>query len=326
MPLQRHTSNVSPDERSSREALWRKRLAIETRFVRHHPEFRADEPMKEWRSVVLIRTALRLVGLWNLGVRNAKRIELRRLTLTFDSLPEAFDGFRILHLSDFHFFRPTGIPDTLYDVVRGLDVDVCALTGDFRFSRRAPQAYAIDGLKRLTECVRPRHGFYAVLGNNDTSALVEPYRAMGISVLMNEPAKIERGGQGVWIAGVDDPHEFRCANLDQAVEDIPEGAFTILLAHSPDLVFDAAASGIDVYLCGHTHGGQICLPWFGAIHLNSNAPREYGSGRWRRDAMYGYTTTGVGASTLPIRFFCPPEAVVIELRRGPVEGASETVS
>jgi predicted MPP superfamily phosphohydrolase len=79
---------------------------------------------------------------------------------------------------------------------------------------------------------------------------------------------------------------------------------------------------MDLYLCGHTHGGQICLPWIGPPFLNARCRREYGSGEWRHNAMQGYTNRGIGTSTLPVRYNCPPEAAVITLRRkcGPPHG------
>jgi hypothetical protein len=84
--------------------------------------------------------------------------------------------------------------------------------------------------------------------------------------------------------------------------------------HTPELVDEAAAAGVDLYLCGHTHGGQICLPWIGPIIVNANCPRRYARGLWRHRHMQGYTSPGVGTSGVPVRFFCPPEIGVIELR------------
>ena len=90
----------------------------------------------------------------------------------------------------------------------------------------------------------------------------------------------------------------------------------MLLAHTPEIYGEAADAGIQLYLTGHTHAGQICLPWIGPLTLKAACPRAYTSGYWRHRAMQGYTTAGAGCSVLPVRFGCPPEIVVFELGRG----------
>jgi hypothetical protein len=84
--------------------------------------------------------------------------------------------------------------------------------------------------------------------------------------------------------------------------------------HTPEIIEAAALYGIDLYLCGHTHGGQICLPWIGPIIVNANCPRRFTQGVWRYKQVQGYTSAGVGTSGVPVRFFCPPEIALIELR------------
>ena len=124
---------------------------------------------------------------------------------------------------------------------------------------------------------------------------------------------IVRGGTRRWIIGVDDPHHYGCDDLDGALEAVPANAFKVVLAHSPEMFDQAAAAGIHLYLCGHTHAGQIRLPWIGAPLLNADCPRAYAHGQWQHGAMLGYTSAGVGCSLLPVRYNCPPEIVLIEL-------------
>ena len=124
----------------------------------------------------------------------------------------------------------------------------------------------------------------------------------------------------MWIAGVDDPHYYGCDDLPGALSDVPKDAFKVLLAHSPEMYREADAAGIHLYLCGHTHAGQIRLPkpfrdaW-AAPFQNADCPREYTHGAWSHGALQGYTSAGVGTSLLPVRYNCPPEIIVIELRR-----------
>jgi len=117
------------------------------------------------------------------------------------------------------------------------------------------------------------------------------------------------------VAGVDDPHYFGCDNLPEALREVPRDAFKLLLAHTPEMYEEAAAAGMDLYLSGHTHAGQIRLPAIGALTTLADCPRRMAFGHWRHRRMHGYTTSGVGCSLLPVRFNCPPEAVVIELTR-----------
>jgi predicted MPP superfamily phosphohydrolase len=161
-----------------------------------------------------------------------------------------------------------------------------------------------------------RYGAAGVLGNNDTSDLIEPLRRMGVRMLINEAFELRLGQDRLWIAGVDDPRDFRCDNLDEAVKSIPAGSFTVLLAHSPECIPDAARHGIALYLCGHTHGGQICLPSGSPLFANCSCPRRYTRGAWSLDALQGYTTTGAGTTAAPVRYNCPAEVAIIELRRG----------
>src|SRR4029079_2861599 len=101
-------------------------------------------------------------------------------------------------------------------------------------------------------------------------------------------------------------------DLDAALSGVPEDACKVLLVHSPEVIARAAERGVDLYLCGHTHGGQVCLPGLGPVVLNANCARRYARGTWRYGSMQGYTSSGLGTSCVPVRFFCPPEVAVIE--------------
>ena len=104
-------------------------------------------------------------------------------------------------------------------------------------------------------------------------------------------------------------------DLAQAFEGVPREAFVIFLAHSPEVYTEAAAKGADIYLCGHTHGGQIRLPGIGAVFTHSRAPRRISAGAWTHDGMLGYTSVGVGVSGIPVRFGTRGEVLRLTLRR-----------
>ena len=157
----------------------------------------------------------------------------------------------------------------------------------------------------------------AILGNHDTTAMAGELAEMGAAVLVNEAREIRRGGESIWIAGVDDPHYYGCEDLEGTLRGIPRGAFTVLLVHTPEMVEEAAEAGVNLYLCGHTHGGQIRLPLVGPVVVNTNCARKYAWGPWHHGAMRGYTTYGLGSSVVAARFRCPPEMGLIELRAAP---------
>ena len=134
-------------------------------------------------------------------------------------------------------------------------------------------------------------------------------------MLVNDAWPISEKGARIWIVGVDDPHYYRVDDAAHAFRTVPAQEFSIFLAHSPEAYRSAAAHGARLYLCGHTHGGQICLPGRGPLLTNSRAPRFTAAGTWRFREMIGYTSKGAGASGVPLRFNCPGEISLITLRQ-----------
>ncbi len=142
--------------------------------------------------------------------------------------------------------------------------------------------------------------------------------AGAMTVLLNEALALRRGDQALWLAGIDDPHYYRADNLEKTCERIPEDAVSVLLAHSPEIFRNAAHAGFDVMLCGHTHGGQVCLPGGVPLYTNARCPRALCAGAWRFGDLIGYTSAGSGVSVSDVRFNCPPEITVHRLtRKGP---------
>jgi predicted MPP superfamily phosphohydrolase len=137
---------------------------------------------------------------------------------------------------------------------------------------------------------------------------------MGVRMLVNEAAEIRLGRDSIWLPGIDDSFDYKVDDLPAALAQVPAEAFKILLAHTPDLYQDAEDRGVHLYLCGHTHGGQVRLPYFGALRSNARCSRRYTYGYWNYRQMHGYTSGGLGCSSLPLRLNCPPEVVLLTLR------------
>lgn len=260
----------------------------------------------------IIRTCLKLVGMHARAQRNATCIDVRHNEIVLSRLPAAFDGFTLLHLSDLHVDINDTIAGHIASAVRDLEYDICVMTGDYRARTAGPIEGTIDGMRRVVMVLRKP--IAAVLGNHDSVWMVPDFEAMGVQVLLNESLCIERGGDTLHIAGVDDPHYYQADNLDRAARLIDDEAVSILLSHTPEIYRHAAHAGFDVMLCGHTHGGQICLPGGIPITLDARLPRRYGRGAWRHGRMQGYTSVGAGTSILDVRINCPPEVTLHHLR------------
>jgi len=274
--------------------------------------------IENWYSIhALIRLTLRGLGLYRRGLRNATDIQIRRNEVVIPRLPEAFDGFTLLHLSDLHLDADPAYPTALIERLRHVDYDLCVITGDFRAKTHGPYDAALTALAT----VRPHlnRPIYAILGNHDSIRMAPGIEALGITLLLNESVRVERGGATIHLAGIDDPHYFQVDNFDKAAADIPAEATAILLSHSPEAYRHAAHAGFDLILSGHTHGGQICLPGGIALMTNAACPRRFCKGAWRYHAMQGYTSVGSGSSVVGVRFNCPPEITLHHLRTPPAQ-------
>lgn len=273
---------------------------------------------------ILIELGVRGSGLSARGRRNATTIALVERTVPIAALPGPFDGLRILHLSDLHLDLDAAILQAIIARVRPLDYDLCVLTGDYCASAIGPCEPALAALAQL----RPHlHGpVYAVLGNNDSVEMVPQIEALGIRLLINESLPIERDGERVFLAGIDDPNRYHTHNLEAATAAIPPDAPAILLAHAPEPYRAAASLGFALMLCGHTHGGQICLPGGFALIGHSRAPHRVRAGAWRWRQMQGYTSRGAGSSIIAARFNCPPEVTIHCLRRAAAHDCSRAES
>jgi predicted MPP superfamily phosphohydrolase len=257
---------------------------------------------------------LKRFGQWERGYANAANIVLREMDLFFPALPPAFDGFTVLHVSDPHFDGMPGLEDRIVDLVKGRSFDLCVLTGDYRTELHGPIRAVMDSLQRLCAGVNSREGFLGVLGNHDDCHMVAPMEAMGIRMLINESVVLSRGSERLRIVGTDDVHYFYTDQAVVALESARDD-FTIALVHSPELYDTAAQAGVALYLCGHTHGGQVRLPGGFAPLRHLRAGRHLYTGEWRHREMQGITNAGAGTSGIPVRFNTVGEVLALRLRR-----------
>jgi predicted MPP superfamily phosphohydrolase len=289
------------------------RLAKETRV--EAAKARGGLRVRLARSHVIdtvVPWALRLSGMLAKGSVNACRIEVRRNPIALRGLPDAFDGFTILHLTDLHADISVGAMRALPAAIEGLDYDICVITGDFRGKTFGPHRRAMELIADILRDIgKP---VYGVLGNHDPATILLDLEAMGVRMLMNEAEPLARDQDRLWIVGIDDPHFFKTNDLRAAMAAVPDGETAVLLSHSADGYRDAERAGVGAFLCGHTHGGQICLPRGIPIVTSGRTPRRLASGPWRHGNMIGYTSRGVGTSAVAARFNCLPEVTLHTLR------------
>ncbi len=270
--------------------------------------------IENWYSIhSVIRAVFKLTGLYWRGLANAARVQVRHNDVRLKRLPSAFNGFTMLHISDFHADINDGAMRRLEELLPGLNYDLCVLTGDYR---GATFGRFDASLARMRPVVaRIRQPIYGVLGNHDTIRMVPDLEAMGIRMLLNECEPITRGDTTIYLAGIDDAHYYRVDNIEKAASVIPHPSFSVLLSHTPEIYRQAAHAGFDLLLSGHTHGGQICLPGSIPLTLDSVLPRRFGAGAWTYYDMAGYTSTGVGSSIVTVRINCLPEITLHRLWR-----------
>lgn len=296
------------------------RIAIDEEFAKTGKSFRRHPDRERFEHEVIkpiLKSVLGVTGLYAAGVRNASRPVLREFTFIVENLPRAFDGYRLLHLADLHIDSVPGLAQSIAEALSGVQADLVLMTGDYRFETTGPCDAVWPGMQEILSALSPVDGIFGILGNHDSSEMAYPLEDMGVQLLINDAIRIRRGSDHIFLAGVDDTYDYRTHDLERALEFVPPESFQILMAHTPDLYREASEAGTDVYLCGHTHAGQVRLPLIGSVIQNSDAPRKYTHGHWRHRRMHGYTSAGLGCSMMPIRFNCPPEIVRIHLRRRP---------
>lgn len=261
-----------------------------------------------------VKAFLKIIGFYSIGKRNAEDIKINNLTLTFSDLPESFDGFRIVHLSDLHLENHKGLENKVISLLDNQFFDLCVFTGDYQPDLHGVCLNSVKSMNYLVKNIKSKFGHIGVLGNHDTCHMVDALEDSGLKMLINESVWIEKDNQKIQIIGTDDVHYYYSDECEKELKKAKDG-FTISLIHSPEIYDLAAESGVNLYLCGHTHGGQIALPGGFAPIRHLRTGKEFYKGVWQYKGMTGVTSCGVGTSGIPVRFNTRGEVIIIELKR-----------
>jgi len=218
---------------------------------------------------------------------------------------------RIVHFSDLHSDPRPRLEPRLPQTIAAEHPDIIVFTGD--------SINSADALPRLREClsaVAKIAPTFVVRGNWDTGywSGLDLFQGTGVRELNGDAVRLEPGGTPIWIAGL--AYDNWLA-LDKTIDKIPVGEFSVLLYHSPDLIQEVAKLQVDLYLAGHTHGGQVALPLFGALITFSQFGKRYEAGLYREESTSLYVNRGIGMEggfAPRVRFWSRPELTVIEIR------------
>jgi predicted MPP superfamily phosphohydrolase len=212
----------------------------------------------------------------------------------------------ILHLSDLHL-EPTLAKRDHWLAARlaELKPDMVALTGDIHQLDSLDQ----EPLRRMLGNVKPPLGTFACIGYDNGAVLAKALP--DVRVLQNQGLVIQNGPDQIGLCGL-----LQINGRNTAYEAIADAPFRIVINHTPDLADEAATKDADLYLCGHTHGGQVRIPFWGAIITNSDSGKKYEAGLYQTGKTRIYTSRGFGLEPKPapqVRFFCRPQITVIQI-------------
>ncbi len=246
------------------------------------------------------------------AIEEANSLTLESVEVKLPRLPKKLDGLRIIHLSDIHHSPFTGLDHIAraVKIANRLKPDMFVLTGDYV----SHETEYIEPVANVLGELRSEFGTHACLGNHDhwtdPAAVTHHFRRSGINMMINEGFRLEARGASLWIAGVDD-YMVGKTDVPASLRGSYPDEMKLLLAHNPIIFRQAVRQGIDLVLSGHTHGGQVKIRDTERAILRR---RKLTSGLHSRKQSQIYITRGIGTVVLPIRYQCPPEISLLELR------------
>ena len=280
----------------------------------------------QWKRLIILSACLAAVlsvAVWIVWGNTA--LELNTYTVLAEDLPEAFDGYRIAHISDLHNTQIGDNNEKLLETIRKAGPDIIAITGDLIDSRNTNIEIALhfaEEAMKIAPC-------YYVTGNHEARIpeyddLKSGLTGLGIVVLEDERLEIQRLGEKIAVIGVNDP-SFETNYLfgDAAAvlrlklqEYKNEDTYTVLLSHRPELLETYAQCGVDLVLSGHAHGGQVRIPFVGGLVApNQGLFPKYDAGMFIKENTTMIVSRGIGNSIIPIRVNNRPEVILIELSK-----------
>ena len=268
---------------------------------------------------ILLQAALSATVLYATGIEPF-RLGVTNIQVQTPKLPRG-KQLCLVQLSDLHVERITRRERALIKEVENLDADYLLLTGDYLSFSYVGEDRAVAAARQVLGALQARYGIYAIRGTHqvDPNALLPRlFAGMPIRWLRSEHVTLEHDGFTVTLAGASSTRvpEIDIPAVERALEGAPQSSYIVLLYHTPERMSEAIAGKTDLYLAGHTHGGQIRLPFYGAIVTASDAGKRYEMGRYEVKGTTLYVSRGIGMEgrgAPRARLFCPPEIVRIDI-------------
>jgi predicted MPP superfamily phosphohydrolase len=275
-------------------------------------------------KLTFILSVLLVIQIFFFFFFQTNNIKLKIQEIRDSHLAKITKGSKIIHLSDLHIKRYGSREKRLVKLLKSINADIIFITGDFISKNR--------GIKPCTDVINAFKGdsmVIGILGNSDhsygsesidTDLLVGELKRIGVVILINQSNKLTFKSDGdiktppLYIVGLDD-NFLNYDNIFRAGTNVPQDSTRILLAHSPHIIEKIDTKGINLVLSGHTHGGQIVIPFIGPVYTNDpcRAKKRYVSGLYEDDEYTKlYVNRGIGTSNVPIRMFCRPEITLIK--------------
>lgn len=292
---------------------------LRNRVLRSDDTWQSEPAKRTFAARLAVRLAPIYGAFYDWQMTRGQGVREIRQRLTLSHFPNDAAPLKIAFISDLHYGPTSGrtAARQAWKIARDSRPDVLILGGDFLYADEGGLPALLRELQRWKRDAPPG-GMYACLGNHDYEAgvdtLIMALEACGVRVLINENVELPSPWKGVYVAGLDD-HFHGDAQPQQTLENIPERACAILVAHSPDVCQHGEMRRCDLTLCGHTHGGQICLPNGEAPHLPSEWAQQYPWGLHRHSGNWLFVSRGVGTVFFPLRMFAPPDVAIFELAR-----------
>ena len=251
------------------------------------------------------------------------RLVVREETIQLPNWPGSFENLKIAVLSDLHIGSPYIGPVKLSYIVARVneaEPDLVVLLGDFIGKDvRGGKLVEPEVFAQVLKGLRARHGVFAVLGNHDWwydgLRVRRALEDVGIRVLEDDVTRVERGGEAIWVIGLADAWTNQ-TDIRGTLARVTDERPIIALTHNPDL-FARIPQRVVLTLAGHTHGGQVNIPFFGRPQVPSEFGQRYAAGHVVEENHHLFVTTGIGTSIIPVRFRVPPEIVLLTLKTVP---------
>lgn len=261
------------------------------------------------------------LGLWAFVIE-PNRLTVNEVSIELAHWPQTFQGLRIALISDLHVgsaYIDVAKLQRVVQMTNAAEPDLILLAGDYMITSRNRQAVEPEVIAAELKVLHARFGVFAVLGNHDWwyggERVMRAFNAVGIRVLENEVARIESQGQSLWLAGIADEWTRR-PDIKGTLEHVTDDGPVIVFTHNPDIFPDIPAR-VSLTLAGHTHGGQVNLPFIGRPQVPSKYGQRYAIGHIIEENRHLFVTPGIGTSIIPVRFRVPPEISILTLTNQP---------